>query len=333
MKRREFVSGIAAALLVHADRGWAQQPAGEVRRLAVLHAGDENDADNRLYVEAFRTTLTELGWLEGRNIRTEYRWARGDRQTMRSYAKELAAARPDVFFAVTTPATHSIREQTSTSPIVFVNVSDPIGDGFAQSLSRPGMNLTGFVNFEGSVATKWLQLIKEVAPATMQAAILINPETAPGGGSYFSRPFEQAALALAIKPSVAHVRSQAEIEAVMKAQASQGSGALVLPPGGAFTRTHRDFIIARALHHRLPAIYQDRALAQAGGLLSYGPNYPGLFRQAASYVDRVLKGASAGMLPIQLPSKFELVVNLRTARSQGLTIAPLFLAQADEVIE
>lgn len=332
MRRRDFVAGIAATLTGLPHQGRAQQSA-TVRRLAVLTASNEDDADARLNDEAFRTALSELGWIEGRNIQTEYRWAHGDRQRMHALAGELLALRPDAFLAITTAVTRAIREHSNTIPIVFVNVSDPIGDGFAQSLSRPGMNVTGFVNFEASVATKWVQLLKEIAPATAQASIIINPVTAPGGGRYFSKPFEDAALALGIKPTVAHVQTEAEIEAAMAAAASQQSGALVVPPGGAFTRIHRNVIIGRARHYKLPAVYPERYFVRAGGLFSYGPNYPRLFGQAASYVDRVLKGALPGDLPIQLPSKFELSVNLKAAAAQGLAISPLFLAQADEVIE
>ena len=329
MKRRDFLTLGAGALVVRPTFARAQQPRS--RRLAVLHAAREGDPDSRANLEVFRVALSELGWSEGSNIRTEYRWAGGDRKLMSSLATELAASNPDAFLAITTPVTSAIQAVSKSIPIVFVNVSDPIGDGIAKSLSHPGTK-TGFVNFEAPVATKWLQLLKEIAPAISQAAIIINPETAPGGGRYFSSPFVDAARLLGIKPSVALVRSEAEIEKVV-ASLGLDAGALVVPPGGAFTRTHRDAIIRSAQIHKVPAIYFERFFALTGGLISYGPDYSRLFSQAASYIDRILKGTSPAELPIQLPSKFEMVINLRTAKALSLTVPNAMQLLADEIIE
>jgi putative ABC transport system substrate-binding protein len=251
---------------------------------------------------------------------------------MRVFAKELVALQPDVILAVSTPVTRALRDESRTIPIVFVIVSDPVGDGFVASLPRPGGNVTGFINYEASMASKWLELLKEMAPRLVRAALIYNPDAAPGGGSYFRRVFDAAAPALGIEPIAAPVRNSAEIEAAVAALARQSGGGTVTG-FDSFTSVNRETIIALARRLNVPTVFPLRVFAEDGGLVSYGPDYLDLFHRAAGYVDRVLRGVMPAELPVQVPAKFELIINLKTAKALGLNVPDTILVRADEVIE
>jgi putative ABC transport system substrate-binding protein len=272
-----------------------------------------------------------LGWNNGRNLRMDVRWAAGSVDRMRMFAKELVDLQPGVILANTTPVTAALRNETHTIPIVFVVVSDPVGAGFVASLARPGGNITGFINVEASFGGKWLELLKEIAPRVRRAAIMFNPDTAPGGGSYFLGSFESAAQSLGVEPITAPVRSVAEIESVMTRLGREPGGGLAVMSDG-FMFIHRGSIISLAARGNVPAIYFDAALSKDGGLLSFGADLRDMFRRAASYVDRILRGEPAD-LPVQVPTKFELVINLKTAKALGLTVPLTLQVRADEVIE
>jgi putative ABC transport system substrate-binding protein len=330
MKRRAFIM-----LLGGAAAGWplavrAQQP-GSIRRIGVLMGWAESDPEAKADLAAFVQGLAQLGWADGRNVRIDYRWANGDVDRMRTFAKELAELRPDVILANTTPATVALQRETRTIPIVFVIVSDPVGAGLVASLARPGGNITGFINIEASLGGKWLELLKEIAPAVRRVAIMFNPDTAPGGGSYFLGPFETAAKSIAVEPITAPVRSDAEIESVITSLGREQGGLVVMTDG--YMTVHRGFIISLAARNHVPAIYAESFSAKDGGLLSYGANSLDIFRHAAPYVDRILRGVTPSDLPVQVPSLFELVINLKTAKALGLAVPPSLLAIADEVIE
>jgi putative ABC transport system substrate-binding protein len=330
MKRRAFIM-----LLGGAAAGWplavrAQQP-GSIRRIGVLMGWAESDPEAKADLAAFVQGLAQLGWADGRNVRIDYRWANGDVDRMRTFAKELAELRPDVILANTTPATVALQRETRTIPIVFVIVSDPVGAGLVASLPRPGGNITGFINIEASLGGKWLELLKEIAPAVRRVAIMFNPDTAPGGGSYFLSPFEMAARSIAVEPITAPVRSDAEIENVISSLGREQGGLVVMTDG--YMTVHRGPIISLAARNHVPAIYAESFSAKDGGLLSYGANSLDVFRHAAPYVDRILRGVTPSDLPVQVPSLFELVINLKTAKALGLAVPPSLLANADEVIE
>jgi putative ABC transport system substrate-binding protein len=330
IKRREFITfvGGAAAWPLAAR---AQQPT-QVRRIGVLMGYAESDLEAQALVQSFQQALLELGWRKGDNLQIEYRWGGGDIAQIRAFAKELVALHPDLILANTTPVTGALQRETKTIPIVFVIVSDPVGDGFVTSLARPGSNVTGFINYEASMAGKWLEILKEIAPSATRAALMYNPDVAPGGGSYFRAPFEAGALALGMTPIVSPVRSIAEIEAAVAALRGAPQAAVVTGFDG-FLTVNRKIMISLAARNDVPAIYARRAFASDGGLVSYGPDYLDLFGRAALYVDRILKGTKPQDLPVQLPTKFELVINLKTANALGLTVPPSLLITADEVIE
>jgi putative tryptophan/tyrosine transport system substrate-binding protein len=332
MRRREFIALAGAAA---ASGSWplalrAQQ--GRVRHIAVLMGYAEDDPEAQVRIKSFQRGLQELGWTAGTNVRIDYRWAAGDIGRIRIFAKELIALRPDVILANTTPVTRALHDESRTIPIVFVIVSDPVGDGFVASLPRPGGNVTGFINYEASMASKWLELLKEIAPSVVRAALIYNPDTAPGGGSYFWRVFESAAPSLRIEPIAAPVRNRPEIEAVVTALSDQAGGGAVTGFDG-FTSVNRETIISLANRNSVPTVSPLRVFSKDGGLVSYGPDYLDLFHRAALYVDRILRGAMPGELPVQVPTKFELVINLKTAKVLGLDVPPTLLATADEVIE
>jgi putative tryptophan/tyrosine transport system substrate-binding protein len=326
MKRREFMIflGSAAAWPVAAR---AQQP-DRVRRVGVL-MGISDDPEGQARVAVFRQALAALGWTEGRNVQFIYRWSAGDVVHARQFAKELLDLRSDVILANSTPIAVAVRDITRTIPTVFVQVSDPVTAGVVQSLARPGGNLTGFTTFEPSIASKWLELVKRIAPNITRVAYLFNPNTAP---LFYARAVETAAPLLSVKPFAAEVHNTAEMEGVIEQFAREsGSALLVLPD--LFTATNRQSIIALAAHHRLPAVYPARYFVASGGLMSYGVELLETYRQAASYVDRILRGEKPADLPVQAPTKYELVINLKTARALGLEVPPTLLARADEVIE
>jgi putative ABC transport system substrate-binding protein len=330
MRRRQLItllSGAAAAwpLLARA------QTANRVPRVAVLHSLAESDVEAQSWVQAFLQGLTALGWTDGRNIRIDVRWAGGEIKEIQRLAKELLDLDPDVVFAVTTPSVNAIRRANPSIPIVFTLVTDPVAQGLVESLVRPGRNITGFTIFEPEIGTKWMQVLKDIAPETKQAAVIFNPDTAPYYRLYMSS-IEAAGTSFAVKAVEAPVHSRADIEAAISMLAREPAGA-VISMSDTFPSVHRDLIIGLTERYRLPAVYPFRFHATDGGLISYGVDLSDMHRRAASYVDRILKGEKPAGMPVQLPTKYELVINLKTARTLGLTIPLPLLGRADEVIE
>jgi putative ABC transport system substrate-binding protein len=330
LRRRDFITLLGGAAAIWPLGAGAQRK--QMRRIGVLSPSAESDRDAFASYTAFLQRLQELGWRDGHNIQINYRWAAGDVERLRTFARELVRMTPDVLFGSSTPALAALRRETSSIPIVFVQVSDPIGDGFVASLARPGGHMTGLTNFEPTMGGKWVEILKEIAPALSQIAILFNPQTSPGGGSYYTRPIEDAAASFAVRTIAMPMHDAAEIEPSIKAFARDSNGGLIALPD-AFNVVHRERIIGLAAQHRLPAVYFFRFFATDGGLVSYGVDRNDSFRRGAAYVDRILRGAKPADLPVEGPTKFELVINLKTAKALGLAV-PLFLQQlADEVIE
>jgi putative ABC transport system substrate-binding protein len=330
MRRREFItllSGVAVGrpLGAHAQQG------DRMRRLGILMAGAESDPHYQADVAVFREGLQKLGWVDGQNIRIEVRWAGFNAETMRRYAKELIALQPDLILSNDTPTTATLLQQTRTVPIVFATVADPVGSGFVASFARPGGNATGFAVYEPSLGGKWLELLKETVPDVAKVVVIFNPATAPFA-EYHLKSINDAATSFGVEVSVAHVHDVSELETVVAAQAREpNSGLIVLNED--FMIAHRVEIISLAARYRLPAVYPFRFFAELGGLISYGVDLNDNFRRAVSYADRVLRGAKPSELPVQAPVKFELVINLKTAKAIGIDV-PLQLKQrADEVIE
>jgi len=327
--RREFITLLGGAAAW--PTGVRAQGTERMRRIGVLVGSAESDPESMPRVTAFERGLTELGWVSGRNVLIDYRWAAGEPANMQALAKELVERQPDVLLASSTPVVAALGRETGTIPIVFVVVSDPVGSGFIKSLSRPGGNMTGFINIESSLGGKWLELLKELAPRISRVAVMFNPETAPHA-EYYVRPFEVAASSLAVKPSTVPVRSVTDIEqAIFDLGRAPASGLIVLPD--TFTTVHRRVIISAAANSNVPAIYPFRYMAGDGGLISYGVDLIDLYRRAAPYVDRILKGGKPADLPVQQPTQFEFAINLKTAKALGLEVPPTLLARADEVIE
>jgi putative ABC transport system substrate-binding protein len=331
MRRRDFIKVIAGSAAVRPLAGHAQQ--GErVRRVGILMGYAQNDPEGQARLAALLEALKALGWENGRNLQIELRWGSADVAQISQLAKELAALKPDLIVSNTTPVTAAVHRETTDIPIVFIIVSDPVGEGFVASLSHPGRNMTGFINVEDTIGGKWLELLKEVAPATTHAAMMFNPDTAPGGGSYFLTAFEAAGRALGIKAAAAPVHSESEIENAIGSLARERNGGLVVMTDSYMT-VHRRKIILMAERERLPAVYPTSISPRDGGLISYAPDYYDVFRRGAGYVDKVLRGASASELPVQVPTKFELVVNLKAAKAIGIEVPAQVIARADEVIE
>jgi putative tryptophan/tyrosine transport system substrate-binding protein len=330
IKRREFIAGLgsAAAWPVVAR---AQQPQ-RIRRLGVLMANDENDPEANAHLSAFMKTLGELRWTDGGNLRMDVRWAGDNVDRTRVFARQLVDLQPDVILATGTPATAALQRETLTIPIVFAVVSDPVGAGFVAGLPRPGGNITGFATQEAAMAGKWLELLTQIAPGVKRVAAIYNPDTAPGGGTYFLTSFEAAARSLKVVPIAAPVRNDAEIETVITSLGREpGSGLVTMPDF--FINDHRAPIISLAARSNVPAVYHATFFAGDGGLLSYGPDLGDIFRRAAAYVDRIIRGANPAQLPVQLPTKYQMAVNMKTAKGLGLTVPPSILLRADEVIE
>jgi putative ABC transport system substrate-binding protein len=328
MRRREFMTVLGGAAI-----GWplAARAQGErMRRIGVLMGIAESDPARQSFVTAFTEALEELGWSSGRNIRIEYRWGAGDAERIRNFARELVEMQLDLIVGHTTPVVAALKAQTRTIPIVFTQVSDPVGSGFIDGFAKPGGNITGFTNLESSMSSKLVELLKEVAPTITRVAVMFNPDTAPDRGSYFLRPVEAAAPSLHVEVIPAPVHNDAEIEAAITTLAP-ATGLIVMPD--VFILAHREQILALADRHRLPAAYAYRLFAASGGLLSYGTDLADLFRRAAPYVDRILTGTKPAELPVQQPTKFELVINLKTAKALGLNVPLSLQAGADEVIE
>ena len=331
MDRRAFIAMVGGSILAAPLVGQAQQT-GQLRRIGVLMGLAESDPRAQARVASFRKGLQTLGWAEGRNARIDIRWTTtSDASALQRFAKELVALQPDVIVSHNTPTTAALRQHTSTIPIVFVVVSDPVGSGFVASFPRPGGNVTGFTNIEPTMAGKWLELLKEAAPHVTRVAFLFNPATAPYAESYL-RPFRAAAASVAMEAIATPVRDIAELETAIAAQARTHNAGLVVMTDS-FLVSHRAKITALAARYRVPAVYPFRDFIDAGGLLFYGNDLLDSFQRAATYVDRILKGAMANDLPVQAPVKFELVVNVKAAKALGLTIPQTLLLRADTVIE
>jgi putative tryptophan/tyrosine transport system substrate-binding protein len=332
MNRRAVLSllgGAAAApSLVPAPAARAQQ--GErMRRIGVLMNVLENDPEGRARFAVFVQRLKELGWTEGRNVRFDFRGGAGDSEHYRRYATELAALSPDVFFVNASAIVAPLQQVTRTVPIVFATVVDPVGAGLVESLARPGGNTTGFTAFEFAIGAKWLELLKEIAPGVTRAAVLRDPAIAAGIGQFAAI---QAVGPIGVELSVINTRDVRDIEHAVAAFARRPNGGLVVT-AGPVAANHRDQIATLAARYKLPAVYPFRYFVAAGGLISYGPDLASQFRSAAGYVDRVLKGEKPADLPVQAPTRYELVINLKTAKALGLDVPPTLLARADEVIE
>jgi putative tryptophan/tyrosine transport system substrate-binding protein len=330
MRRRDLITLLGAAAAVWPLAARAQQ-AGPTRRVGVLMNVGADDPEGQSRIAAFTQGLRDLGWTETRNIRFDYRWASDDQGLARTYAAELVRSGPDVILASATPMLAALRQATQAIPLVFVQVSDPVGQGFVESLARPGGNITGFANFEFSMVSKWLELLKQLVPGVRRVALMFNPETAPYGQLYLE-PLNAAARSIGVESIVTRVRSDADVERTI-ADLAQGAKAGLIVLTDTFLTVRRAQIISLAARYRIAAIYPYRYYAQSGGLLSYGSDTADLFRRSAAYVDRILKGARPAELPVQQPTKFELVINLETAKALGLTVPPTLLALADEVIE
>ena len=332
MNQREFITlvgGVGAWLL--APHGTIAQPSDRIRRIAMLSGLAETDPETQARVAALQQGLKELGWTEGRNVSIEFRWGTGGAAQMRTFARELIDLMPDLIVGMTTPAVAALVQETNTIPILFVNIVDPLGRGFVSRMARPGGNVTGFLNFEFSMGGKWLETLKQIAPAVKRVALLFNPDTAPFAGS-FVRVVEDAAPSFGIEPIAAVAHDDGELKRTVADFATKPAGGLIILPDS-FTTGHRDLIVTLAARYHLPAVYPLRVFAASGGLISDGGDPIDIFRRAASYVDRILKGANPGDLPVQTPTKFELVINLKTANALGLSVPPMLLARADEVIE
>jgi len=329
MERRTFLAGTGAVFLAAPLAAEAQQ-SDRVRRIGVLMGFAENDEVWQVYLAAFRQRLQDLGWTDGRNVRIDYRFTGENTERIRIGAEELVAVAPDVIFASTNPAVSALMQSTRTIPIVFTWVSDSVGSGFVASLARPGGNVTGFHNFEPALGGKWLEVLKQIAPGVRRAAVIHVPEIAANVA--FLHVAEAASTSLGMTVTAAGVRDAADIERVLTAFAREPNGGLIVTPSP-LTATRRELIIALAARLRLPAIYPFRFYSTSGGLVSYGINQMEQVREAASYVDRILRGAKPGELPVQLPTKYELVINLKTAKALGLAIPQSLLLRADEVIK
>jgi ABC-type uncharacterized transport system substrate-binding protein len=328
MKRRAFITLLSGAVTWPlATR--AQQQA--MRRIGVLLSTVESDPRGLEYITAFAQGLAELGWTVGRNVRIEYRWGAGDSNRFRRYAAELVALSPDVVLASGGTIVEAFQQASHTIPIVFVNTIDPVGGGYVESLARPGTNATGFASFEFSMSGKWLELLKEIAPGVKRVAVIRDASVPAGSGGFAA--IQTVAPSLGVELTPVGVRDSDEIERAITTFARASNGALIVVGPVSSVRPHYDLIIAVAARHRLPAVYPNRPFVISGGLMSYGNDPVDPYRRAAGYVDRILKGEKPADLPVQAPTKYELVINLKTAKALGLEVPPTLLARADEVIE
>jgi putative ABC transport system substrate-binding protein len=330
MTRREFITLVGGAAVAASRPARAQ--ADRVRHIGILMGYAQNDPDAQARMVAFREALEQLGWKDGRNVQIAYRFGVGEIDRVRDYAKELVGLKPDLIVAETTPALKAVADQTATIPIVFIGVTDPVSNGFVSELARPGGNITGFTNFEATMGGKWIELLKKIAPSSARVGVIFNPDTAPGGGGFFLRSVAASAPALQAEVLPFPVRSEDEIERALAGLGREPGGGLIVMLD-VFMAVHRPAIIAQAAANRVPTIFPWRFGATDGGLVSYGVDVADLHRRAAAYVDRILKGANPADLPVQLPTKFELVINLKTARALGIEVSPTLLATADEIIE
>jgi putative tryptophan/tyrosine transport system substrate-binding protein len=329
MRRRDFITLLGGAAAVLSRSARAQQ---RMRCIGVLMAHLESDPEFQDYLGAFRDGLQQLGWTEGRNIRIDVRWgALDDAEGRQRSAKELVALQPDLIITQNTPPTAAMLQQTSTIPVVFVIVADPVGSGFVKSLAHPGGNATGFTIMEPTIVSKWLELLKEIAPQVTRAALLFNPATTPYANIYVT-PFEATAPSFGLQATTAIVHDKAELETMIAAQARELNTGLVVMPDG-FLNVHRAELVSLAAQHRIPTVYPWRFFPEQGGLLSYGSEMRDEFKTAAAYADRILKGEKPTDLPVQAPTKYELVINLTTAKALGLNVPHQFQQLADKIIE
>ena len=332
MQRREFITLLGGAAAAWPLAAHAQQN-GPMRRIGFLFGGAESDPQIVEALVAFKAALGGLGWIDGRNVQIDYRFAAADVDRMRVFAKELVALQPDVLVGHTTGVIAALKRETKAIPIVFVIVSDPVGSGYVESLARPGGNITGFINIEASLSGKWIEILKEIQPRVTRAALMFNPATATYI-KFYQEPFEAAARSSGIEPIAAPVRSAADIEQAFNSLGNRPDAGLILPPDVFTTvRANLDLITSLAARTRLPTIYPYRYMVDAGGLISYGIDTIDLYRRAPVYIDRILKGAKPADLPVQLPTKFEMAVNLKTAKALGIEIPATLLGRADEVVE
>ena len=328
MRRREFITLIGSAAVVPLVA--RAQPSESTRRVGVLMSTAADDREGQARIAAFRQGLQKLGWIEGQNVRLDIRWGGGDADLDRRFAAELVALTPDVILATASSTVAALQGATRTVPVVFAHAVDPVAAGFVDSLARPGGNATGFVLFEYGISAKWLELLKEIAPSVTRAGVLRDPAMAAGTGQFGA--LQSVAPSFGVELSPVNVRDAGEIERVVTAFARSSNGGLIVTASPLAT-LHRDLIVALAARHKLCAVYNLRLFVTAGGLISYGSDVPDLLRRAAGYVDRILKGEKPADLPVQAPTKFEMVVNIKTARALGITVPPSLLARADEVIE
>jgi len=330
MRRREFIT-----LLGGATAAWPlaarAQLAERVRRIGVLAPGASSDTDQRSRLKVFQDALQEMGWTNGRNVRIEIRLAGGNTERFQTYSAELVAAKPDVLLADSSPSTAALQRETRTVPIVFARVTDPVGQGFVASIARPGGNITGFTNYEPEMGGKWLELLKEAVPRIRRVALMYNPQTAPFTAS-FLQPIEAAARANGVALIDAPVHNASQLEAAIATQGNEPGGGLLLQTDS-FLVVHRDLIVVSAARHRLPTIAGGTVFTASGVLMSYAVDVASMYRGAATYVDRILRGEKPADLPVHAPTKYELVINLKTAKALDLDLPASLLARADEVIE
>jgi putative ABC transport system substrate-binding protein len=328
MRRREFITLLGGAAVALPRIAHAQS--GRIRRIGVLMGNPEGDPRAQVNLTVLREALRSLGWIEGNNIRIDYHLAGGGPEKARTFARELIGMAPDVIVCSSNQVTEILLQETSSIPIVFVFVGDPVGSGFAASLEKPGGNATGFANYENAIGGKWLQILHEIAPQVERVGFIYHPEAPPNVGFFHAAEAASPSLGIEVLPLPVHNAS--EIEHGIMAVAAKPNGSLIVP-SHALLISNRELIVGLAIRDRLPGVYGDRSFAESGGLLSYGNNTADLFRSGALYVDRILKGAKPDELPVQLPTKYEMIVNLKTAGAIGLTIPASYLLQADQVIE
>jgi putative ABC transport system substrate-binding protein len=329
MRRREFITLLSSTTVIWPIATWAQQR-GQVARIGVLMSLDANDPEGQARITVFRQALQKLGWTEGQNVRIDVRWAAGNAALDRKFATELAALAPDVILATASQTVAALQAVTQTVPIVFAHAVDPVGAGFVDSLARPGGNATGFVLFEYGMGAKWLELLKEIAPNVTRVAVLRDPTMAAGIGQFGA--IQSVAPSLGVELTAVNVRDPGEIERAISAFAQSSNGGLIVT-AAPLAIVHRNLIATLAARHKLCAIYNLRSYVTAGGLISYGTDIHDLYRRAAGYIDRVLKGEKPSDLPVQAPTKFETVINMKTAKALGITMPASLLTRADEVIE
>jgi putative ABC transport system substrate-binding protein len=330
MKRREFLALFGGAAVAASGPARAEQD--RVKHVGMLMGYAQSDTDTQARMTAFTEAFEQLGWKDGHNVKISYRFGVGEIDRVRGYAKELVDLKPDLIVCETTPTLRAVADQTSTIPIVFISVADPVSNGFVADLARPGGNITGFTNFEATMGGKWIELLKKISPGATRVGVIFNPDTAPGGGNFFLRSLAESAPVLNVQVLPLSVRSDGEIESAIKSLGSEPGSSLVVMLD-VFMAVHRPAIIAQAAASRLPTLFPWRFGATDGGLVSYGVDVPDLHRRAAAYADRILKGAKPADLPVQRPTKFELVINLKTAKALGIEVSPTLLATADEIIE